>query len=293
MGNTILAVRVGQGLGTDIRSALVRKVQTFSFGNLDRLQTGQLLVRATSDINQVQMIYQMALRLLTRAPLWMIGSIALLFATSVQLALMMLALMVVILGLIVLFMGRVRPMFSLVQSRLDRLNQVMQENLAGVRVVKAFVRSAHESARFGRANDELTGQTMRVMQLSATLIPTMQLFVSLGMVAVIWFGGHMAIDGRFAAGRILSAGKLIASVNYMSRSLFPLLMLGGMIGPLSAADASAARILEVLDSEPEVANVDTKILTQRRRDAEERRGFQQVQANAFAGTCTSRNTNHE
>ena len=246
VGNTVLAVRVGQGVGTDLRSAVVRKVQTFSFGNLDQIQTGQLLVRATSDVNQVQSMLQMSVRALTRLPLWMLGSIVMLVLTSPQLALLMVALVPFILVLIWLFMAKARPLYEKVQKKLDTLNQVLQENLSGIRVVKAFGRTGHENARFGRANDELTEQNVRVTQWIATLLPTMQLVVNLGVIGVIWFGGNLVIDGDFAV------GKMMASINYISYSLFPMLMLGGMIGPLSAADASASRILKVLDSEAQV-----------------------------------------
>jgi len=248
VGNTILSVRVAQGTSADLRGAIVRKVQTFSFGNLDRIQTGQLLVRATSDVNQVQMIVQLSLRMLTRAPLWMLGSIAMLIVTSAQLALLMLALAPVIVILIWFFMTRARPLFLAVQKRLDKLSQVLQENLAGVRVVKAFVRVEHENRRFDQANSDLTAENIKVMQLIATLIPTMRFLVNLAVVGVIWSGGGLVIDGRF------TVGEIVASINYMSYSLFPMLMLGGMIGPLSAADASTGRIWEVLDSTAEVQN---------------------------------------
>jgi ATP-binding cassette subfamily B protein len=246
VGNTILAVRVGQNMGADLRGAIVRKVQTWSFGNLDDIQTGQLLVRATSDVNQVQTIYQMAVRVFTRAPLWMIGSVIMLVLTSTELALFMLALIPLIAGLIWVLMFKARPMFERVQTRLDALNQVLQENLSGVRVVKAFVRAAYEKTRFGKANEDLTGANVQVTQLVAMLLPALQFIVSLGVVGVVWIGGNLVLDGSFAV------GKMVASINYITFTLFPLLLLGGMIGPLSAADASAARILEVLDSEPEV-----------------------------------------
>ena len=246
IGNTLFSVRVAMGVSADLRSALVRKVQSFSFGNLDRIQTGQLLVRATSDVNMVQMIAQMSLRILTRAPLWMIGSMVMLFVTSTQLALLMLALLPVIGCIIGVFLVKAGPLFLSIQRRLDWLNQVLQENLAGVRVVKAFVRVDHENARFDRANSDLMVENIRVMQLVAALIPTMLLLVNLAVVGVIWFGGNQAVAGDF------KVGEIMASINYMSFSLFPLMMLGGMIGPLSAADASAGRIWEVLDSAPAV-----------------------------------------
>ena len=249
VGNTILAVRVGQSMGADLRSEIVHKVQTWSFGNLDDIQTGQLLVRSTSDVNQVQTIYQMGVRVFTRAPLWMIGSVIMLVLTSTELALFMLALTPLIAGLVWVLMFKARPMFARVQAQLDALNQVLQENLAGVRVVKAFVRAVHEKTRFDEANEGLTNENVKVTQLVAMLLPTLQFVVSLGIVGVVWIGGNQVLQGNFAV------GKMVASINYVTFSLFPLLLLGGMIGPLSAADASASRILEVLDSEPEVKDL--------------------------------------
>ena len=246
VGNTLLSVRVAMGVGTDLRSAIVRKVQTFSFGNLDRVQTGQLLVRTTSDVNQVQVMVLMSLRMLTRAPLWMIGSVVMLITTSLRLALLMLALLPVILVMIGFFLVKARPLFLSVQEKLDRLNQVMQENLAGVRVVKAFVRVEHENRRFDQANRGLMAENIKVMQLVAVLIPTMLALVNMAVVGVIWFGGNSAVAGDF------TVGEIVASINYMAFSLFPMMMLGGMAGPISAADASAGRIWEVLDSAADV-----------------------------------------
>jgi ATP-binding cassette subfamily B multidrug efflux pump len=246
IGNTVLSVRVSMNVGTDLRSEIVRKVQTFSFGNLDRLQTGQLLVRATSDVNMVQMAVLMSLRMLIRAPLWMIGSVVMLIATSTRLASLMLVLLPVVMGMIWFFLVRARPLFLLVQKKLDRLNQILQENLAGVRVVKAFVRNEHESARFDRINSDLMVENIRVMQLIVTLIPTMLFLVNVAIVGVVWFGGQLSVTAGF------TVGEVVASTNYMTFTLFPLMMLGAMAGPISAADASAGRIWEVLDCIAEV-----------------------------------------
>ena len=246
IGNTIFSVRVAQSAGADLRSALVRKVQTFSFGNLDRMQTGRLLVRTTSDVSMVQMVLQMSLRMLVRAPLWMIGSTVMLVLTSTRLALLMLALLPPVWGMIWVVAVKARPLFLRVQKRLDKLNQVLQENLAGVRVVKAFVRVDHENARFERANSELMDENIRVMQLLALLLPTMMFMVNLGIAGVVWFGGKSVVEGSF------TVGEIVASINYISYALFPMLMLGGMVGPIAAADASSARIWEVLDSTADV-----------------------------------------
>jgi len=246
VGNTILSVRVAQGFAADVRSTIVRKVQTFSFGNLDKLRTGKLLVRTTSDVNMVQSIVAMSLRILTRAPVWVIGSVVMLVLTSRRLSILMACFLPFIALAIILFMRKAQPLFLLVQKALDRLNGVLQENLAGMRLIKAFVRVGHEKERFDDANTELMVENISVMELMALLIPTMLLIVNLGVVGAVWFGGVSVIGGS------LTPGQLVASINYMSFALFPILMLAGMVGPLSAADASSARILEVLDTDADV-----------------------------------------
>ena len=246
VANTILAVRVGLNTGADLRSAIARTVQTFAFDNLDDFQTGQLIVRSTSDVHMVEMVVQMGMRIMARAPLWALGSIVMLVLTSPQLALIMVALMPVIGVLVWFFLTRARPMFLTVQEKLDRLNQVLQENLAGVRVVKAFVRNDYEIDRFERANRDLLDQTVRVMRLLSVVIPSMFFLVNLSVVGVVWFGGVSTIQGDF------TVGQLVASVNYMLYALFPMMMLGMMVMPISSASASAGRIWEVLDTEPDV-----------------------------------------
>jgi ATP-binding cassette, subfamily B, multidrug efflux pump len=246
LGNNYLSVRVAQNFSHDVRSELVRKVQSFSFGNLDELKTGNLITRSTSDINMTQMIVMMFLRILTRAPIWAIGASVLLVITSPKLALLMAAFIPVILIFITWFARKVRPMFLWVQKRLDRLNTVLQENLSGVRVVKAFVRERHEIERFEGANVELMEKNIQVMRLVAILMPTMTLVLNLGVVGIIWFGGTATLAGG------MTVGKIVASVNYLSFALFPLMMLAGMLAPIAAADASASRILEVLDADPKV-----------------------------------------
>ena len=246
VANTVLSVRVGLSTGADLRSAIARKVQTFSFGNLDDFQTGQLIVRATSDVRMVEMMVQMGMRILARAPLWALGSITMLVLTSPQLALIMVALLPVIGVLIWFFLTKARPLFLEVQQKLDRLNQVLQENLAGVRVVKAFVREDYEIDRFEHANDDLLGQSLQVMRFLSVVIPTLFFLVNLAVVGVVWFGGISTIQGDF------TVGQLVAASNYMLYAIMPVTMLGMMVMPLSSASASAGRIWEVLDSEPDV-----------------------------------------
>jgi ATP-binding cassette subfamily B protein len=244
--NNYLSVAAAMGFGANLPAALMRKVQTFSYGNLDTLQTGKLIVRSTSDVNRVLIIVILSLRILTRAPIWAVGAIGLLIITSPRLALILAVFIPLIVGLVWFFARRARQRFLLTQQGLDRLNTVLQENLAGVRVVKAFVRTLHEMARFDEANLALMERTTRASQLIAIFIPFMLLLLNLAIVGAVWVGGISAIAGE------MTVGEVVAAINYLAFALFPLLMLGGMLGPLSAADASASRILEVLNAEPKV-----------------------------------------
>lgn len=246
--NSVLSVHVGEGFARDLRQALFQKVQNFSFGNLDRIQTGQLLVRLTSDVNQTQRVLQMFLRMGTRAPLMGIGSLILMYTTNPNLALILVPLLFIIAILIFLFAGRLQQAFMAVQQKLDSLNTVLQENLAGVRVVKAFARRKHENKRFGVANEDLTSQTITVMKMLAYLLPTIFLVMNLGTLAVIWFGGLKTIQGE------MTIGAIMAFVNYLSMTMFPLIMLVMIIGVIAAAAASAERIVEVFDSPPEISD---------------------------------------
>jgi len=248
--NTLLSVRVSQNFGADLRQEIVKSVQAWSFGNLDRIRTGQLIVRTTSDVNQVQMVAMLSLRLLTRMPLLMMGSVVMLIRTSPPLAGVILVLLPLLAGAMALLATKARPLFLSVQQRLDRLNNVLQENLAGVRVVKAFVRTEHENRRFEEANQDLTTRTIEVIQMLSVLLPGLMVLLNLGIVAAIWFGGQAVIGGA------LSLGGLVAAINYLLSSLFPILLLGSLIGPLAAAEASAGRILEILDEKPAIVGGD-------------------------------------
>ena len=246
VGNTVLAVRASRGFEADLRESVFRKIQAFSFGNLDDFTTGQLLTRLTSDINQIQMIIIMSLRMFTRAPLMFIGSIGIMFATNPRLATVMLALLPITMVLVGVFVRIVQPLFKKIQERLEYLNQVMQENLTGIRVVKAFVRTDYECARFEEANMALYGTQLRVIRLISIFFPIIMALLNLGTVAVIYFGGLQVFAGT------ASVGQIMAFINYLFGAMFPVLMLSIMAGQISAASASARRVMQVLDAEPEV-----------------------------------------
>jgi ATP-binding cassette subfamily B protein len=247
IGNNIYSVQVGEGTARDMREAIFLKIQSFSFGNLDRLKTGQLMVRLSNDSGVVQRLFQVTLRIGTRAPLLMIGSIILMFNTAPQLALIMLPLLIITSAIIAVFSIKMGPLFLTMQQKLDKLNTVLQENIAGVRVVKAFVRARHEGSRFEQANEDFTAQNVRVTQLMSTLSPILNFALNIGVVIVIWSGGLQSI--RLGN---LSTGQIVAFVNYLQTTVVPLLNLVNLANIWAAAIASAVRVNEVLDAVPEV-----------------------------------------
>ena len=267
VGNTIFAVRASRGFEADLRESIFKKIQTFSFGNLDDFTTGQLLTRLTSDINQIHMIILMTLRMFTRAPLMFIGSLSIMFATNSQLATIMVSLLPVTVILVGIFVRTVQPLFTKVQERLEYLNQVMQENLTGIRVVKAFVRSDHENRKFETANDELFKTQLRVTQLLSIFFPIIMALLNLGTVAIIYFGGLQVFAGT------ASVGQIMAFINYIFSTMFPILMLAMMAGQISAANASVNRVIQVLDNEPEVRDKTESVVLQ---DVKGRVAFENV-----------------
>ena len=200
IANNLFSIQVGESVARDLREALFLKIQSFSFGNLDHINTGQLMVRLSSDTTAFQRMVQVSLRIGTRAPLLMVGSLILMFVTDSHLALRILPVLLGTSLIIVFFVSRMGPLFLTVQKKLDRLNTVLQENIAGVRLVKAFVRADHENERFADANEDFTNRNIRVMRFMATLSPAMSIFINIGMVIVIWAGGVQSIGGGVSVG---------------------------------------------------------------------------------------------
>jgi ATP-binding cassette subfamily B protein len=206
------------------------------------------MVRLTSDADAVQRWVQVSLRIGTSAPLTLIGSLALMFSTNPHLALDLLPLLLVTSAIIVFFSFKTEPLFRIVQQKLDRLNTVLQENIAGARLVKAFARSDHESKRFDVTNEDYTRQTATVMQIMSTMTPVLTIFVNMGLVYVIWAGGLQTIQGG------MTIGQLVAFINYLLTTMNPLLMMTQLSNTWANGLASARRIDEVLDADPEVVD---------------------------------------
>jgi ATP-binding cassette subfamily B protein len=245
-GGGFFAVRASQLFGADLRSKLYNKVQALSFGNLDRIGTGELITRLTNDVTQVQEALFMSLHLLVRTPMIIVGSLVMASLTSPKLAFMFL-LLVPLMGVILLLIVRKTYLtFGAVQQRVDSLNTVMLENFAGVRVVKAFVRSLYENRRFNKSNEQLKDNMVSALRVAAMTMPMSMFILNLGIVAVLWFGGIQITEGT------MKVGEIIAFINYITYLLGSVMMLGMLISRISRAAASADRLQEILESKPEV-----------------------------------------
>ncbi len=246
IGNNTLSVKAGEGFARDLREAIFIKIQEFSFGNLDRMKTGNLIVRLTSDVMVLNQVFRMTLRIGTRAPLLMIGSIALMFMTNTQLTLTILPLLLFILLIVGLLVVKLGPIFMEIQKKLDNLNTVLQENIAGIRVVKAFVRQPFEEQRFEKVNQDFTQVHIRILSIIATIFPAVMMLVNIGILVVLWFGGVQAIEGS------LTVGEIVAFVNYLGITMVPLLIMGMFASIVASGIASAERVDEVLNEQAEI-----------------------------------------
>jgi len=246
IGNNNLSVKVGEAFARDLREDLFIKIQQLSYGNLDRIKTGDLIVRLTSDVNVLQQTYRMSMRIGLRGPLLIVGSLILMVSTDPRLSLSIAPLFVVIIALIAFFVGKLGPIFKTVQEKLSNLNNVLQENIAGVRVVKAFVRRKHEEERFEVVNADFTDTFVKVMRWVAIIFPALMLLINFGIVLVVWLGGRQAIAGT------LTVGGVVAFSNYLTTAIVPLLILAMLSNIVASGMASAERIDEVLTSIPDV-----------------------------------------
>ena len=248
IGCTITASRVSMYFAADLRRDAYRRVQALSFARQDTFSTSSLVTRLTNDVGQVQTMVLMMLRILVRAPLLCLGGIVLAVALNPRLSLILVVALPLLTFAMLLIIRRGFPLFAVVQERLDRVNTVMQENLSGVRVVKAFVRAARERERFGKANDGLRDATVTAQRALALMSPLMMLVMNLSVVAVIWFGGlQVHVRG-------VGVGQLMAFINYLMQIMSSLTMVAFMLLSVSRASASAQRLREILDAPVDITD---------------------------------------
>ena len=260
--NAYYGVKISEYFIADLREEAYRKIQTFSFKNLDTLQTGELLVRMTSDLNAIKTAVMMTVRMLLRAPFMLIGALAVLIFISPRMSILLLVILPLTSGFVYWFGAKTQPLYKKVQERLDVVNTILQENIAGVRVVKAFVRADHENDRFAVANENYASKQIEVNMITAVMFPTMMTIINFATAGVLWLGGTLAVNTDF-----VTTGEIVSFVNLLMMVIFPVLMLGFGLPMVYAAIASGERIFEVIDMDADV--VDRPDAVTLKRDAVE------------------------
>ena len=241
-----LAERTSQGVAYDLRNDLFAKIERLGFSYYDRVETGQLVTRLTSDVEQIRTFAGSGVVQLAAAAVMLLGTTVLLFVTEWRLAFLALAIVPVIFALLLRFARRIGPLFRGVQQTLGRLNSVLQEDLAGIRVIRTFVREDYERERYRSVNDELLSRNLETVRTFSNNFPFIFLLANLGTLLIVLFGGLQVIGGN------LSIGGLIAFNTYLGFLLFPILTIGFLVAQISRAGASSQRVFEVLDAPLEV-----------------------------------------
>lgn len=246
VGAAKAAAFASQGFGGNLRQALFDKVQTFSFADIDRFSSASLITRITNDVNVMTMMLAMGLRMLIRAPMMLVTALVVSIVLNAKLAMVLVVVIPVMTVIIAVVMKICTRLFEILQTKLDHLNNTLQENLVAVRVVKAFVRENHERKKFKRANDDLTQAGLSVGLRIVAIMPVMMLCMNGALVAALYFGGRMVMGGSF------QLGDLQAFTGYITQILMSVMMVAMTLLQLSRSQACAQRINEVLEATPDI-----------------------------------------
>lgn len=256
---SMLSAIIGVGLGRELRDRVFTRVESYSLHEFDKVGTASLITRTTNDINQVQTVIIMGMRFLIYAPIMCIGGIIMAVSKDKELTLIL----AVVLPLLALMIGTlasfVVPLFKALQKKLDKVNLVLRENLIGIRVIRAFNRLEIENKKFSEANRDLTDTSIRVNKIMAAMQPIMMVFMNVTSVAIIWFAGLRIRDGK------MELGDMMAFLQYAMQIMFSLIMVSIMYVMVPRAQASAARINEVLDMEPEITDPEKPVKAEGQR----------------------------
>ena len=237
-----------QGVAYDLRNVIFEKLQSLSFSYHDQAQTGRLMTRMTSDVELVRTFIGMGLLQLISALVLLIGSLILMFIMSWKLTLVVMLMIPFVVVIMFAFIRQIMPISKRVQQKLGSLNTILQENLAGMRIVKAFAREEFEKDRYKRKNVELLGENVSLVQLFTKFFPGIFFIANMAVVAILWFGGFQVIDDQ------LTLGQLVAFTGYLAFLLMPMFMMGMIGASMSRAEASSQRIFEVIDAKSEIIN---------------------------------------
>ncbi|MDY4586883.1 MAG: ABC transporter ATP-binding protein [Oscillospiraceae bacterium] len=241
-----------QNFSNDLRKDAFSKVMKMSFQQTDKFTIGSLVTRLTNDITACQDFVGMALRMMVRTLMQFIGGIVMVLSINATFGYILLITLPIQILVIILVLRKGAPLFSVVQSKLDRVNSVVQENVSGARVVKAYTREEYENDRFCKANDDLVSTNLRVQKLMALLTPVLSILMNASVIAVIYIGGEPV---RSAAESI-QVGSIMAAITYITQILMSMMMIGMMFQQVTRASASASRIREVLEADPVISDGD-------------------------------------
>jgi ATP-binding cassette subfamily B multidrug efflux pump len=248
IGAVYFGARTAMSLGRDLRQAVFSRVMAFSAREVGRFGTPSLITRTTNDVQQVQMLALLTFTLMVSAPIMCVGGILLALNQDVELSSLLLVAVPLLAIIVTLIISRMRPLFRLMQERIDGINSVLREQITGVRVVRAFVREGHERDRFATASNELLGVSLGTGRLMALMFPSVMLVLNLSSVAVLWFGGHLVASGS------MQIGSLTAFLTYLLQILMSVMMATFMFMLVPRAEVCAERIVEVLDTEPDIVH---------------------------------------
>jgi ATP-binding cassette subfamily B protein len=246
LGCVALSNIAAQNFAADLRLEIFKKVQSYSFSEINKFKTGSLITRLTNDVAQVQMVVAMMMRLMVRAPLLFFGGLTMAFAINARMALVLVATVPLLAIVLAILIKKGFALFGLAQIKLDRVNVVLQENLAGIRVVKAFDRAEYEQERFDKVIYDLMDNMIKVAKVSSFAMPVVILIMNIGVIAVIWVGGIELSLGY------MEIGEIMAFITYSGQILFSMAMMAMVLLFVSRGKASADRIIEVLDVEPSI-----------------------------------------
>ncbi len=253
-----LAAKCSQGFGTELRNDLFRHINTLSFKELDRFGTPSIVNRLSSDVNQLQYMVAMLIRLVIRAPFLVIGAAVMAMTINLKLSLIFIAAAPLIAVVLYFIMSRSIPLYKNVQQKLDKVAQITRENLSGVRVVRAFSEQEYEKDRFDKSADELTRGAIVVGRISALLNPATFVIINAAIIAILWFGGGLVNTGE------MTQGEVFAFVNYMTQISLALVVVAQLVVTVTKAIASGTRVVELLDAAPSITDdgnteVDTSV----------------------------------
>jgi ATP-binding cassette subfamily B multidrug efflux pump len=236
------------GAGRDIRAAVFERVQSFSAREMNQLGTPTLITRNTNDVQQIQLFVQIALTILVSAPIMAVGGVFMALREDVNLSALLIVIIPVMAAILGVMLVKAVPLFRSMQIKIDRINQVLREQITGIRVIRAFIKTSYEQQRFETANADLTATALKVNRIFVLAMPALMGIMNISTIAVLWFGGALVNSGQ------MPIGNLTAFLMYLMQILFAVMMAVAMVILVPRAEASAARIVEVMSTKPSIAD---------------------------------------